>query len=256
MNVSSLGRSKHLLNTQYRMHPSISYFPNSYFYNNQIWDSPDVKRRINKNVFLPRSPIFRPYSFINTLEGREEFIGRRWRNMVEVAVVMKILQNLYKDWNDSKQKLSIGIVSPYSAQVQAIEKKLRGKYDDSDDFTVKVKSIDGFQGGEEDIIIISSVRSNESGSIGFLSKPQRINVALTRARHCLWILGNERTLTHGESVWEILINDAKDRCCFFNADKDKALAKAILEAKKEFNELDELLNADSILFNQIVSLMN
>ncbi|XP_044475800.1 uncharacterized protein LOC123203506 isoform X3 [Mangifera indica] len=247
--LSSLGRSKHLLNTQYRMHPSISCFPNSYFYNNRIWDSPNVKRRINKNVFLPRSPIFRPYSFINILEGREESIGRSWRNMVEVAVVMKILQNLYKDWNDSKQKLSIGIVSPYSAQVQAIEKKLGGKYDDSDDFTVKVKSIDGFQGGEEDIIIISTVRSNERGSIGFLSKPQRINVALTRARHCLWILGNERTLTHGESVWKILINDAKDRCCFFNADEDKDLAKAILEPKKELNELNELLNADSVLFN-------
>ncbi|XP_044475327.1 uncharacterized ATP-dependent helicase C29A10.10c-like [Mangifera indica] len=247
--LSSLGRSKHLLNTQYRMHPSISCFPNSYFYNNRIWDSPNVKRRINKNVFLPRSPIFRPYSFINILEGREESIGRSWRNMVEVAVVMKILQNLYKDWNDSKQKLSIGIVSPYSAQVQAIEKKLGGKYDDSDDFTVKVKSIDGFQGGEEDIIIISTVRSNERGSIGFLSKPQRINVALTRARHCLWILGNERTLTHGESVWKILINDAKDRCCFFNAVEDKDLAKAILEPKKELNELNELLNADSVLFN-------
>lgn len=68
------------------------------------------------------------------------------------------------------------------------------------------------------------------------------------SRHCLWILGNERTLTHGESVWEILIHDAKDRCCFFNADEDKDMAKAILEAKKELNELDELLNADSILF--------
>ncbi|XP_044475467.1 uncharacterized protein LOC123203246 isoform X4 [Mangifera indica] len=237
--LSSLGHSKHLLNTQYRMHPSISYFPNSYFYNNQICDSPNVKRKSYEKVFLPRSPIFRPYSFINILEGREEFIGHSSRNMVEVAVVMKILQNLYKDWNDSKQKLSIGIVSPYSAQVQAIKKKLGGKYDDSDDFTVKVKSIDGFQGGEEDIIIISTVRSNKSGSIGFLSKPQRINVALTRARHCLWILGNERTLTHGKSIWKILINDAKDRCCFFNADEDKDLAKAILEAKKELNELDK-----------------
>ncbi|XP_044475821.1 uncharacterized protein LOC123203512 isoform X2 [Mangifera indica] len=246
--LSSLGHSKHLLNTQYRMHPSISYFPNLYFYKNQICDSPNVKRKSYKKVFLPRSPIFRPYSFINILEGREEFIGHSCRNMVEVAVVMKILQNLYKDWNDSKQKLRIGIVSPYGAQVQAIQEKLGGKYDNCDDFTVKVKSIDGFQGGEEDIIIISTVRFNRSGSIGFLSKPQRINVALTRARHCLWILGNERTLTHGESVWEILIHDAKDRCCFFNADEDKDMAKAILEAKKELNELDELLNADSILF--------
>ncbi|KAJ0078956.1 hypothetical protein Patl1_24392 [Pistacia atlantica] len=246
--LSSLGYSKHLLNIQYRMHPSISNFPNSYFYDNQILDSPDVKRKSYEKVFLPGSPMFGPYSFINTFDGREEFISHSRRNMVEVAVVMKILRNLYKEWNGSKQKLSIGIVSPYSAQVVAIQEKLGGKYESSDGFTVKVNSIDGFQGGEEDIIIISTVRSNRSGSIGFLSKPQRINVALTRARHCLWILGNERTLTHDESVWEILICDAKDRRCFFNADEDKDMAKAILEAKKELDELDELLNADSILF--------
>ncbi|XP_031256233.1 uncharacterized protein LOC116114218 [Pistacia vera] len=246
--LSSLGHSKHLLNVQYRMHPSISYFPNSYFYDNQILDSPVVKRKSYEKVFMSGSPMFGPYSFINILDGREELISHSRRNMVEVAVVVKILQNLYKDWNGSKQKLSIGIVSPYSAQVVAIQEKLGGKYKSSDGFTVKVKSIDGFQGGEEDIIIISTVRSNKSGSIGFLSKPQRINVALTRARHCLWILGNERTLTHGESVWEILIRDAKDRHCFFNADEDKDMAKAILEAKEKLDELDELLNADSILF--------
>ncbi|KAJ0038642.1 hypothetical protein Pint_21976 [Pistacia integerrima] len=246
--LSSLGCSRHLLNMQYRMHPSISYFPNSYFYNNQILDSPDVKRKSYEKVFLLGSPMFGPYSFINIFGGREEFINYSCRNMVEVAVVMKILRNLYKDWNGSNQKLSIGIVSPYSAQVGAIQEKLGGKYENSDGFTVKVKSIDGFHGGEEDIIIISTVRSNRSGSIGFLSKPQRINVALTRARHSLWILGNERTLTHGESVWEILIRDAKDRCCFFNVDEDKDMAKAILEAKKELHELDELLNADSTLY--------
>ncbi|KAJ0079982.1 hypothetical protein Patl1_24153 [Pistacia atlantica] len=176
---------------------------------------------------------------LSSLDGREELISHSRRNMVEVAVVVKILRDLYKDWNGSKQKLSIGIVSPYSAQVVAIQEKLGGKYKSSDGFTVKVKSIDGFQGGEEDLIIISTVRSNKSGSIGFLSKPQRINVALTRARHCLWILGNERTLTHGESVWEILIRDAKDRHCFFNADEDKDMAKAILEAKEKLDELDE-----------------
>lgn len=83
---------------------------------------------------------------------------------------------------DSKQKLSIGIVSPYSAQVVAIQEKLGRKYENSDGFVVKVKSIDGFQGGEEDIIIISTARSNTGGSIGFMSNPQRVNVALTRAR--------------------------------------------------------------------------
>lgn len=68
------------------------------------------------------------------------------------------------------------------------------------------------------------------------------------SRHCLWILGNERTLANSESVWEALIRDAKNRQCFFNADEDKDLAKAILEVKKEFEQLDDLLNGDSVLF--------
>ena len=68
-------------------------------------------------------------------------------------------------------------------------------------------------------------------------------------RHCLWILGNERTLSNSESVWEALVLDAKIRQCFFNADEDKDLAKSILEVKKEFEQFDDLLNPDSLLFS-------
>ena len=67
-------------------------------------------------------------------------------------------------------------------------------------------------------------------------------------RHCLWILGNDRTLVNSESVWETLVLDAKNRQCFFYADEDKDLAKAILDVKKEFEQFDDLLNRDSILF--------
>ena len=66
-------------------------------------------------------------------------------------------------------------------------------------------------------------------------------------RHCLWILGNDRTLVNSESIWETLVLDAKNRQCFFYADEDKDLAKAILDMKKEF-EQDDLFNPNSILF--------
>jgi len=97
--LSSLGHSKHLLNIQYRMHPSISFFPNSNFYHKQILDSPNVKRRGHKKHYLS-GPMFGPYSFINVVGGREEKddVGRSRRNMVEVAVVMKIMLNLYKGY--------------------------------------------------------------------------------------------------------------------------------------------------------------
>lgn len=85
-------------------------------------------------------------------------------------------------WLDSKENLGIGIVSPYAAQVVAIQDILGQKYDKHDGFDVKVKTIDGFQGGEQDIIILSTVRTNCSNSLGFISSHQRTNVALTRAR--------------------------------------------------------------------------
>ena len=89
--------TKHLLNIQYRMHPSISFFPNAYFYDNQILDAPNFKRKGIEKQYLP-GPMFGPYSFISVIDGREEKDDseRSWRNMVEVSIVMKILQKLYK----------------------------------------------------------------------------------------------------------------------------------------------------------------
>jgi hypothetical protein len=98
--LSSLGHSKHLLNIQYRMHPSISLFPNSKFYRDQILDALNVKRKSHEKHYLPW-PMFGPYSIINVVGGREEKddAGRSRRNMVEVAVVMKILQKLFKGYS-------------------------------------------------------------------------------------------------------------------------------------------------------------
>ncbi|XP_047306378.1 uncharacterized protein LOC124909781 [Impatiens glandulifera] len=246
--LSLLGHSKHLLNMQYRMHPCISFFPNSKFYSNMILDAPNVMKDYERNLLT--RPMFGPYSFINIRNGVEEREddGRSLRNMVEVAVVIKILRNLYKAWSVSKQRLSIGIISPYAAQVSAIQDKLPSIYEDLDGLIVKVMSIDGFQGGEEDIIMISTVRSNASGNVGFMSSHQRTNVALTRARHCLWILGCGRTLEISDTIWASLVHDAKKRQCFINADEEKDLEKTILDIKKQLNQWNDLLNDDSIYF--------
>jgi len=90
------------------------------------------------------------------------------------------------EFTRTQKKVSIGIISPYTAQVFEIQEKVKQYTSASDtDFSVSVRSIDGFQGGEEDIIIISTVRSNGSGNVGFLSNRQRANVAMTRARYSL-----------------------------------------------------------------------
>ncbi|XP_026424181.1 uncharacterized protein LOC113320490 [Papaver somniferum] len=244
------GHLEDLLNMQYRMHPEISSFPNRKFYKDQIIDAPSVIRENFQKNYLP-GPMFGPYSFINISSGREELdeAGHSMKNMVEVAVVMAIVQNLYKAWEGSKHSLTIGIISPYAAQIAAIENKVGQKFEKLKHFVVKVSSADGFYGGEEDVIIISTVGSNHSGgSDGFLSNPLRTNVALTRAKHCLWILGNDKKLCKVGSFWEDLIHDAKQRQCFFNADEDEELVTAMIKANKELDQLDNLLNEDSMLF--------
>ena len=89
------------------------------------------------------------------------------------------------EFSRTKKKVGIGIISPYKAQVCAIQDKIaKLSCTNSDEgFTVNVRSVDGFQGGEEDVIIISTVRCNKNGAVGFLSDRQRANVALTRARY-------------------------------------------------------------------------
>ncbi|KAL3838759.1 hypothetical protein ACJIZ3_023350 [Penstemon smallii] len=245
-----LGHSKHLLNVQYRMHPSISLFPNREFYRNQIRNGQNVTERAYERRFL-KEKIFGSYSFIDVNNGKEEFDDRySKKNMVEVSVVAAIVSKLNQESAHSKQKVRVGCISPYKAQVHAIQERLGKTYstDINDKFSVNVRSVDGFQGGEEDIIIISTVRCNGNGSVGFLSNCQRTNVALTRARYCLWILGNGSTLLNSGSVWKKLVLDAKSRGCFFNAYEDKSLSLSISNALVELGQLNSLFSMDSILF--------
>ncbi|EEF36194.1 ATP binding protein, putative [Ricinus communis] len=246
-----LGYKKHLLNIQYRMHPSISLLPNREFYGKQILDALNVKEISHERRFLEGN-MYSSYSFINISHGKEEFDEfRSLRNMVEVAVVSDIVANLFSEFISTKKKVSIGIISPYKAQVHAIQEKI-GNYSSGSDaeFSVNVRSIDGFQGGEEDVIIFSTVRCNNKGSVGFLSNCQRANVALTRARYCLWILGNAATLNKSGSIWKKLVADAERRRCFHNADEDNRLAQAIIAALIELDQLDTLLQATSPLFRK------
>lgn len=250
-----LGHRRDLINVQHRMHPSISLFPNREFYDNKILDGQNVQERSYDRRFL-QGKMYGSYSFINVAHGKEEFDhSHSMKNSVEVAVVYEIVASLFKVSKESirtNKKVKVGIISPYKAQVSAIEKKVE-KYRTGahgSNFSVRVSSVDGFQGGEEDVIIISTVRCNGNGAVGFLSNRQRANVALTRARHCLWIVGNGATLYQSGSVWKELVIDAKKRGCFYDADEDKSLAQALVATVVENDQMDILLNKDSVLFRK------
>ncbi|CAO2036228.1 unnamed protein product [Urochloa humidicola] len=235
--LSSLGHEKHLLNMQYRMHPSISIFPNLSFYDGKISDAPTVRQIEHGKKYLSGS-MFGPYSVINIEGGREEpdELGHSRKNLIEVVVIEEILRNLRSACYKAKSKVSVGVICPYTAQVLAIQERL-GKMKFGP-VQVKINTVDGFQGGEEDIIILSTVRSNSDGFVGFISNRQRTNVSLTRARHCLWILGNATTLLSSGSIWADLVRNAKDRRCFFNASSEKALSRVIAKQKSDLSRVE------------------
>uniref|UniRef100_A0A0D3FZD2 DNA2/NAM7 helicase-like C-terminal domain-containing protein n=1 Tax=Oryza barthii TaxID=65489 RepID=A0A0D3FZD2_9ORYZ len=237
--------TKHLLNIQYRMRPEISKFPVASFYDGKISDGPNVVSKNYKRNILP-GKMFGPYSFINVDGGHEttEKHGRSLKNTIEVAAVLWIVRRLFEESVFLGSKLTVGVVSPYNAQVRAIQEKIGKTYDMYDGFFVK--SVDGFQGAEEDVIIISTVRSNRAGSVGFLTNLQRTNMALTRAKHCLWIVGNGTTLSNSISVWQKVVNDAKHRGCFFKASEDKHLSNAIVNAVIELDDAENLVKMDSL----------
>ncbi|CAN6312083.1 unnamed protein product [Urochloa humidicola] len=253
--LCTMGYSKHLLEVQYRMHPCISKFPNASFYDHQISDGAIVKQETYCKSYLP-GRIYGAYSFIHIENDMEmlDSLGQSSKNMAEVAVAANIIERLAKECSEKRQRTSVGVISPYTAQVIALQDRLGRKFEKHDFLSVTVKSIDGFQGGEEDIILISTVRSNKDGKVGFLSDTGRINVALTRAKHCLWILGNGTTLLASNSIWADLVRDSKRRGCFFHALGDKDLAEAVrLVTKPEPWKQREQRNDCSNLANRAPS---
>ncbi|CAL5018900.1 unnamed protein product [Urochloa decumbens] len=244
----SLGQPKHLLNKQYRMHPWISKFPVESFYGGRISDGANVLSREYERKYLT-GPMYGSYSFID-IDGGKESTGKHDRsliNPVEAAAVARIVQRLFKESVETRKSIRVGVVSPYKGQVRAIQEKLAGgAYAMHEGFSVKVRSVDGFQGAEEDVIIFSAVRSNTAGKIGFLADVNRTNVALTRAKHCLWILGNAKTLASGKTIWREIVADAKERGRFFDAKDDNDLSNAIVKAVIELDQVENLLRFDGL----------
>jgi len=128
-------------------------------------------------------------------------------NLQEAKVVVALVKEaLSSAKNDPTSPKSIGIVTPYMAQVELIKKKLN---EDEElvatlqklSTEVEVKTVDGFQGRERDLVIFSAVRSNRKGSIGFLRDWRRLNVSLTRAKSGLLVVGDKDTLSDGDKHW-------------------------------------------------------
>lgn len=194
-----------LLGVQYRMNEDIMRFSSDWFYGGRVQSAPEVKYRGILDYDIP-------ITWIDTSSlSKEEFVGESFGrvNKVEAELTLGTLEAYFTKIGKQRildERLDVGIISPYRAQVQYL-RRLLAKREFFKPFrrSISVNTVDGFQGQERDIILISLVRANDSGDIGFLRDLRRMNVAITRARMKLIILGDVSTMTRHpfyRRLWE------------------------------------------------------
>jgi superfamily I DNA and/or RNA helicase len=201
-----------LLRVQYRMNEQIMRFSSDWFYGGKVESAPSVRHRgildydnpivwIDSKDTLPSPGDENTEPKTVSSRYHEEFIGESFGriNKPEAELTLATLQELFDKIGRTRileERIDVGIISPYRAQVQYLRQLIRRReYYKPYRSLISVNTVDGFQGQERDIIIISLVRSNELGQIGFLRDLRRMNVAITRARMKLIIIGDVETLT-------------------------------------------------------------
>ena len=226
-----------LLKIHYRLNDEIMRFSSDWFYGGKVESAPQIKYRSVLDYDHPITWIDTSNEENQiTIEGedapedsastassvsaanqnsdlnfKEQFVGESFGriNKAEAELTLLTLAEYFTKIGKQRvleERIDVGIISPYRAQVQYL-KKLIKKYEFFKPYRrlISVNTVDGFQGQERDVILISLVRSNDEGQIGFLKDLRRMNVAMTRARMKLIILGNKDTMTKHpfyKKLWE------------------------------------------------------
>lgn len=212
-----------MLHIQYRMHPAIREWPSLSYYDNQLEETEifSKQRQLSARLF---PLILAPCSFID-VRGAEHFQNQSYENINEARTVVSILN--YLKANNVDISHQVGVITFYSAQVLLLRKLTNYNKD------LTINTVDGFQGEECDFIIISFVRANPKNRVGFLNDFRRLNVAITRARIGLIMLGNLHTLISSDSDVKLLIKNLLQRKLVWNGN---ALMRVMQIPQKNVSE--------------------
>jgi superfamily I DNA and/or RNA helicase len=204
-----------LLKIQYRMNEKIMRFSSNWFYHGQVESAPQIKFRGILDYDTPiewteTAPVTndKDNTKATSGEGRD---GESIINKEEALITLEKLEDYFTKIGKQKileEQIDVGVVSPYRAQVQYMRKLIKKKeFFKPYRHLISINTVDGFQGQERDVILISLVRSNTDGQIGFLHDLRRMNVAITRARMKLIIIGDKETLCRHpfyNKLWEYI----------------------------------------------------
>jgi senataxin len=240
-----------LLSVQYRMHPEIRKFPSKHFYRDKLEDASAV-------TSLPPEPYHKvefmgPYQVFDVASGREErskssSLSNSEEARVAACLFMK-LERMYTPLNErqgTRRTLpSIAVITPYRQQKNIIRDTFKRLCGSSSLEKVAIETIDSYQGRQVDVVILSCVRAGASGGLGFVNDIRRMNVAITRARRSLWILGSLDTLKKNRQ-WQDLIQDATGRSVVVYS----ACVRSLLQ--EELRHLDDQKNKVSISSHMVV----
>jgi regulator of nonsense transcripts 1 len=207
------------LQVQYRMHPALSEFPSNMFYEGSLQNGVTEADRqlLNEPGFTGKEdfdwPVPSKPMFFYSINGMEEISasGTSYLNRTEASYVEKVVTHLLRLGVTPAQ---IGVITPYDGQKKYVSEHMRrsGALASNLYEAIEVASVDAFQGREKDFILVTCVRSSETQGIGFLSDPRRLNVALTRARLGIILLGNPRVLSKN-ALWAALLLHFKEYGC-------------------------------------------
>lgn len=209
------------LEVQYRMNPALSEFSSNMFYEGSLQNGVTSEDRAWRSSLFPWPVPDCPMMFWANY-GKEEISssGNSFLNRVEAMNVEKIITRLFRDGVRPDQ---IGVITPYEGQrayiVQYMQMNSLIVERRADYVEVEITSVDAFQGREKDFIILSCVRANDERAIGFLKDPRRLNVALTRAKYGMAVLGNPRSLSKNR-LWNYLLTHFRERGCLVEGPLD------------------------------------
>ncbi|KAF5835698.1 AAA domain-containing protein [Dunaliella salina] len=206
-----------MLNTQYRMHPDISFFPSQQFYGGGLLDGQGTEEHTKQPWHS--QPCFGPLAFYD-VAGKESvpLNGASIENKAEANMVLCVYREMVHRNPSLRKNASVAVISPYKAQVKLLREAFKTALGEEMARLVDVNTIDGFQGREKDVCFFSCVRAlrkgRKGGGIGFVADERRINVGLTRARCSLIVIGNARALQYNQN-WASLIHHTMTNGRFF-----------------------------------------
>jgi len=205
--LESAGLKSHLLSTQYRMHEDISTFPNEQFYDGKLLTGISTAARPPIKGFVDETEM--PVKFISCrdLESKVRLssgslpgarAGMSYSNEEQANIAFSLVECILQD--DSVSECAV--LTPYNGQLVLLNSLMESRFsNDMKTGRLIISTIDGFQGREADAVVFTTVRCNNKYSLGFVKDPRRINVALTRARRLLAVIGSQETLSKGSPIW-------------------------------------------------------